>query len=228
MKLGLYGKKLGMTQIFDEKTLRHLPVTVISLYDATVIAHRNTDVDGYGALVLGFDAVAEKKLTKPAAGLFKKTQSTPFRHVKEVRVSDVAPYPQGSVLTVEAFDIGEEVHVAGVSKGKGFQGVIKRHGKAGGPAAHGSHFHRSTGSIGQRTYPGKVFKNMGMAGRMGGERVKTKNLEVVCIDPANHLLFVKGAVPGSRDGLVFVETRKKAFSKGIVKKEVPAAAAETV
>lgn len=215
MKVGLFGKKLGMTQIFDETGFQQIPVSVIELYDATVLEHRSADENGYTALVLGFDDVAEQKLNKPQLGYLKKKQASPFRYVREIRVADPASYPLGSVLTSAAFEVGEMVNVAGVSKGKGFQGVIKRHGKAGGPAAHGSHFHRSTGSIGQRTYPGRVFKNMGMAGRMGGDQTKTKNLKIVNVDAANRLVFVRGSVPGTRNGVVFIETKKKSLVSGL-------------
>ena len=170
MKLGLYGKKLGMTQLFDEANLRQLPVTVVELYDATVLDHRLVDANGYTALVLGFDPIEARKLSKPALGVFTKKNLSPFRQTREIRVADPTTYPCGAVLTVAAFEVGESVHVSGVSKGKGFQGVIKRHGKAGGPAAHGSHFHRSTGSIGQSATPSRVWKNKRMPGHMGNEK----------------------------------------------------------
>jgi large subunit ribosomal protein L3 len=223
MKLGLFGKKLGMTHIFDAESLRQIPVTVVQVYAARVLSHHLSERDGYNALVIGFGEIAEKRLNKANAGVFKKLNAPMFRYIKELRVNDPSLYPVGTLISVEGFASGDGVHAVGISKGKGFQGVIKRHGKSGGPMAHGSGFHRTTGSIGQRTYPGKVFKNMGMAGRMGGERVKTKNLKVVGVDAANSLVFVRGAVPGARDGLVFIEAKKNRFETGVA---VPAAAAE--
>lgn len=215
MKLGLFGKKLGMTQHFDVDGGRSIPVTVLHVYESTVLEHRSLEKNGYPALVVGFEKVPGRKLSKARAGYLKKHGAAEFRRVRELRVNDVTPYPCGTVMTSLCLGKGDRVDVVGISKGKGFQGVIKRHGKHGGPAAHGSRFHRSTGSIGQRTYPGKVFKNMGMPGRMGGERVMVKNLEVITVDGDQHLVFVKGAVPGTRTGLVFLEAKKARFDHGL-------------
>lgn len=204
-----------MTQVFDDNGTRCVPVTVVQIYDATVVEHREAEKNGYSALVVGFGSVPERKLTRAEHGYLKKRTIAPMRWVRELRIPDVTPYPQGTVMTLACFEKGDRLDAVGISKGKGFQGVIKRHHKHGGPAAHGSHFHRSTGSIGQRTYPGKVFKNMGMPGRMGGERTLVKNLEIVQVDSGNKLLFVKGAVPGAKNGLVFLQAKKAAFKTGL-------------
>ena len=215
MKLGLYGKKLGMTQLFDETALLAVPVTIVEIYAAEVLEHRTLPKNGYQALVLGFNETAPRKLNKPKQGYLKPLTPKSYRSVREIRVPDLSTYPCGALIGSDAFSVGERVNVMAISKGKGFQGVIKRHGKGGGPAAHGSGFHRTTGSIGQRTYPGRVFKNMGMAGRMGGEQVKTKNLKVVHLDAQKGLLFVRGAIPGAISGLVFIESQRVSFESGV-------------
>jgi len=200
---GLLGKKLGMTQVFNEAG-DVVSVTVVQAGPCTVVQKKTKETDGYEAIQVGFEEIPERKTTKPYKMHFTKKNLKPFRYLKEFRIAAEAPYQAGQVLTVEAFQVGEKVKVTGLSKGKGFQGVIKRHGKAGGPASHGSRFHRTTGSIGQRTSPGEVFKNMKLPGHLGDERVTVKNLEVVKIRPEENLLFLRGAVPGAKNNLIMI------------------------
>jgi large subunit ribosomal protein L3 len=203
---GLLGKKLGMTQVFDEAG-DIVPVTVIQAGPCVVVQKKSADKDGYDAIQIGFGEIPEKRASKRGKtflGHFRKRSLKPFRHLKEFRIGKDDAYEVGQVLTVGGFQPGDSVKVTGVSKGKGFQGVIKRHGKAGGPASHGSRFHRSTGSIGQRTSPGEVFKNMKLPGHLGDEKVTVKNLKVVQVRSDENLLFVRGAVPGAKNNLVII------------------------
>ncbi len=198
---GLLGKKKGMTEIFTPQG-EAVPVTVIEAGPCVVVQRKSAASEGYDAVQVGFVPVDPKRLSKPLAGHTGKGRG--FRHLREFRVgADFAAKP-GDEIKAEIFKAGERVQVTGISKGKGFQGVIKRHGKAGGPASHGSRFHRTTGSIGQRTSPGEVFKNMKLPGHLGSERVTVQNLEVV--EVRGNLVFVRGAVPGSNEGLL--ELRK--------------------
>lgn len=203
---GILGKKLGMTQIFDA-TGDVVPVTVLLAGPCVVVQKKTTDKDGYDAIQLGFDEIPEKKAAKKGKaflGHFKKKSVKPFRHLKEFRIAKDAAFEVGQVVTVEGFQAGDSVKVTGVSKGKGFQGVIKRHGKAGGPASHGSRFHRTTGSIGQRTSPGEVFKNMKLPGHLGNETVTVKNLKVVQVRAQENIILLRGAVPGGKNNLVVI------------------------
>jgi large subunit ribosomal protein L3 len=192
-----------MTQLFNKEG-DVVPVTVVQAGPCLVVQKKTKEKDGYDAIQLGFEEISEKRAAKPYKGHFLKKKLKPFRHLREFRIQADAPYEPGQTLTVETFQVGEKVKVTGVSKGKGFQGVIKRHGKAGGPASHGSRFHRSTGSIGQRTSPGEVFKNMKLPGHLGDERVTVRNLEVVKVRPEENLLFLKGAIPGAKNNLVMI------------------------
>lgn len=203
---GLLGKKLGMTQVFDEAG-EVVPVTVIQAGPCVVVQKKTTPKEGYDAIQIGFDEIAEKrekKIAKPYLNHFKKKNVKPFRFLREFRIAKDAAYEVGQVLTVEGFKTGDLVKVTGISKGKGFQGVIKRHGKAGGPASHGSRFHRTTGSIGQRTSPGEVFKNMKLPGHLGDERVTVRNLKVVQVRPEENLLLLLGAIPGAKNNMVVI------------------------
>ena len=204
----LIGKKLGMTQLFDEQG-NQIPVTVILAGPCLVVQKKRREKEGYEAIQLAFDAIPEKKAAqwpKGIRGHFAKKNLPLHRFLKEFRI-EAAPYEEGQLLTVSHFKKGDFLDVSGVSKGKGFQGVIKRHHKSGGPASHGSRFHRSTGSIGQRAWPGEVFKNMKLPGHMGDRRVTVRNLEVVQIRPEENLLLVKGAVPGAQNGLLFIRNK---------------------
>jgi large subunit ribosomal protein L3 len=199
---GIIGKKLGMTQVFDEETGRLTPVTVIQAGPCPVVAVRTADTDGYDAVQLAFDEVPERKLSKPRLGHLAKHGVGPHRRLVELRgASELA---SGETVTVEAFEAGDKVKVTGVSIGKGFQGTIKRHGFSRGPVTHGSHNVRAPGSIGASATPSRVFKGMRMAGRMGAQRVTQVGLTVVDTDVEQNLLLVKGAVPGHRNSYVVV------------------------
>ena len=204
---GILGHKLGMTQVFDEAN-RVVPVTVVAAGPVVVTAVRTPDTDGYGAVQLAFGAIDPRKVTKPVAGHFAKAGVTPRRHIAELRTDDVADYTVGQELTAsEVFDAGNLVDVTGTSKGKGYAGVMKRHGFKGLGAGHGvQRKHRSPGSIGGCSTPGRVFKGMRMAGRMGGEQVTTQNLTIHAIDAERGLLLIKGAVPGPRGRVVLVRS----------------------
>ncbi|ALE79117.1 50S ribosomal protein L3 [Pseudonocardia tropica] len=210
---GLLGTKLGMTQLFDENN-RIVPVTVVQLGPNVVTQVRSQETDGYTAVQLAYGAIDPRKVNKPESGHFAKAGVTPRRHVLELRTSDAAEYTTGQEVTVEAFAEVAEVDVVGVTKGKGFAGVMKRHGFKGLGASHGTQRkHRSPGSIGGCATPGRVFKGVRMAGRMGSDRQTTQNLKVHRVDAERGLLLVKGAVPGPRGGLVVVKTPAKGDGK---------------
>ncbi len=199
---GIVGKKLGMTQVFDPETGTLTPVTVIEAGPCPVVAVRTAENDGYDAVQLAFDAVPERKLTKPELGHLAKHGVGPHRELVELRgASELAP---GETVTVEAFEPGERIKVTGTSIGKGFQGTIKRHGFSRGPETHGSHNVRKPGSIGASATPSRVFKGIRMAGQMGSKTVTQVGLTVVDRDVEQNLLLVKGAVPGHRNSLVVV------------------------
>ena len=206
---GILGTKLGMTQLWDENN-KVVPVTVIQAGPCVVTQVRTPEQDGYNAVQLGFGAVKAKKVTKPEAGHFAKADVTPRKHLVELRTADASEFELGQELTAEVFADGEIVDVTGTSKGKGTAGVMKRHGFKGLSASHGVHRkHRSPGSIGGCATPGRVFKGMRMAGRMGGERVTVLNLTVHAVDAEKGLLLVKGAVPGARGRIVYVRNAVK-------------------
>jgi large subunit ribosomal protein L3 len=199
---GIVGRKLGMTQVFDPETGRLTPVTVIEAGPCPVVAVRTSDADGYDAVQLAFDPVAEGRLSKPKLGHLKRNGVAPHRKLVEIRgTHELTP---GETVTVEAFEPGEKVKVSGVSIGKGFQGTIKRHKFHRGPVTHGSHNIRKPGSVGASATPSRVFKGVRMAGHMGAKRVTQVGLQVVDRDPEQNLLLVKGAVPGHRNALVVV------------------------
>ncbi len=202
---GLIGKKIGMTSLFDEHG-KNIPCTVIELGPCVVTQVRTEEVDGYSALQLGFDDKAEKRATNAALGHFKKANTVPKKKVVEFQDFE-EEYKLGDTLTVELFKEGEFVDVSGTSKGKGIQGVVKRHGFAGvGQATHGQHNRlRAPGSIGAASYPARVFKGMRMAGQMGTDKVKVQNLKVLKVVAEKNLLVVKGAVPGHTNAYVIVE-----------------------
>ena len=203
----ILGKKVGMTQIFDERG-EIVSVTLVEAGPCYITQVKTEEKDGYTALQLGFGET--KRLNKPQRGHLKELP--PLRYLREVRVKDVQGYQVGQKLDAGLFSVGDLVDVTGISKGKGFAGVMKRHGFRGGPATHGqSDRARAPGSIGATTTPGRVFKGMRMAGRMGNERVTVQNLKVVLVDPERNLLGVRGSIPGNRGGLVMV--RKAVKSK---------------
>ncbi len=201
--LGLLGKKKGMTQIFVDGGER-IPVTVVELGPCTVTQCKTGKSDGYNAVQLGFGVTTPKKLTKAQRGHLEKNSLPLYTHLREFRTDRAADYSVGEELLVTGFKAGDIVHVTGVTKGRGFQGVMKRHGKHGGPASHGSNFHRRPGSIGMRTWPSRVFKNTRLPGHMGCDNVTIRNLEVVAIRPEDNILLVRGGIPGAREGLVVV------------------------
>ena len=202
---GLIGKKIGMTSLYDEQG-KNIPCTVLEVGPCVVTQVRTKEVDGYDALQLGFDDKAVKRTSKAAEGHFKKANTAPKKKVVEFQ-DFKTDYKLGDMITVEHFIEGEFVDVTGTSKGKGFQGVVKRHGFGGvGQASHGQHNRlRAPGSIGAASYPARVFKGMRMAGRMGTDRVKVENLKVVKVVPEKNLLVVKGCVPGHKNAFVTVQ-----------------------
>jgi large subunit ribosomal protein L3 len=204
---GIVGRKLGMTQVFDPESGRVTPVTVIEAGPCPVVRVKTTDSDGYEAVQLGFDRVAERKLSKAELGHLKKGQAGPHRRLVEFRGS--SELTVGESVTVEAFEPGERVKVSGIGIGKGFAGTIKRHNFHRGPVSHGSHNIRKPGSIGASATPSRVFKGMKMAGRMGGKRVTQVGLTVHEIDPERNLLLLRGAVPGPKNGIVEVREEPK-------------------
>ncbi len=206
---GILGEKLGMTQVFDEAN-RIVPVTVVKAGPCVVTQVRTPETDGYSAVQLGFGSIDPRKVNKPDAGHFAKAKVTPRRHVVELRTADASDYEVGQEITAELFEAGVRVDVTGTSKGKGFAGVMKRHGFHGLGASHGvQRKHRSPGSIGGCATPGRVFKGLRMAGRMGVERITTQSLRVIKVDAERGLLLIEGAVPGPRGGLVLVRGATK-------------------
>jgi large subunit ribosomal protein L3 len=206
---GILGEKLGMTQVWDENN-RVVPVTVVKAGPNVVTQVRTNENDGYESVQLAFGEIDPRKVNKPLKGHFAKAEVTPRRHLVELRTSDAAEYALGQEITAEVFEAGVKVDVTGKSKGKGFAGVMKRHNFGGLGAGHGvQRKHRSPGSIGGCATPGRVFKGLRMAGRMGNERVTTQNLTVHAVDAEKGLLLIKGAVPGPNGGLVLVRTAAK-------------------
>jgi large subunit ribosomal protein L3 len=197
---GILGRKLGMTQIFDPETGSVAPVTVIEAGPCPVVQVKTEGIDGYAAVQLAFEPVAERKITKPERGHLAKAGAEPHRHLAEFRGE--SELQVGETVTVESFQPGDRVKVAGVSIGKGFQGTIKRHNFSRGPVTHGSHNVRKPGSIGASAYPSRVFKGMRMAGHMGAHRVTQLGVVIHEIDVERNLILVKGSVPGPKSGLV--------------------------
>jgi large subunit ribosomal protein L3 len=204
--IGLIGKKVGMTQLFDEKG-EGIPVTVIEAGPCTITEVRTLERDGYQAVQLGFGAAKEKRMIRPVLGQFKKRNLSPAKYVREFRVEDLDGFEVGKNLTVELFEKGHHVDVQGVTKGRGFQGVVKRYGFVAGHASHGPTHGKQPGSIGPSAYPSRVIKGKRLPGRMGGENFTAKNLEVIGIDAEQNVLLVRGAVPGPANGLVMIRKR---------------------
>lgn len=210
---GILGKKVGMTQIFDQDGTV-IPVTLIEAGPCYVTQRKTVEKDGYNAIQLGFGEVPEKRLNKPSAGHLKKSNSPSLKYLREFRVADPEEYTDGQQIDVSIFEVGDRVDVVGTSKGKGFAGVVKRHGFRGGPKTHGqSDRWRASGSVGAGSTPGRVLKGIRMAGRMGNERVTVQNVKVALVDADKNLLAIKGAVPGAKNGLVVVSEAVKK-SKG--------------
>lgn len=204
---GILGKKIGMTQIFNEDGTV-ATVTVVEAGPCVVLQKKEIGTDGYEAIQLGFKEKKEHRATRPEIGHAKKAEVAPQQFVKEIRGVDVASYELGSVLKADVFAAGEFVDVTGTSKGKGFAGAIKRHNQSRGPMTHGSRYHRGPGSLGA-VAPNRVFKGQTLPGQMGNERVTTQNLEVVRVDAENNLILVKGAIPGPKNGYVVLKSSVK-------------------
>lgn len=208
MSIGVLGRKVGMTQVFEDSEV--VPVTVIKVNPGVVVQKKTEDNDGYNSIQIGAEDIPERLVKKPIMGHFKKAGITPKRILKEFRVDSVDEYNIGDVIGIDLFKPGEYVDITGISKGKGFAGVIKRHGFKGGRMSHGSMFHRAPGSIGQSSQPSRTLKGTRLPGRMGNKKVTVQNLRIVKIDDKENLLIVKGAVPGRRNGLLII---KKAVKK---------------
>ncbi len=206
---GILGKKIGMTQIYAEDGAA-IPVTVVKAGPCLVVQRKTQETDGYEAVQLGLvEDVPPRKTTEPRQGHFKKAGVAAMRRLAEFSVDTAADLSSGDQVKVSIFSADEYVDVIGTSKGKGFQGVMKRHGFGGGKASHGSQFHRQPGSIGQSAWPAKVFKGIRLPGHMGDAKVTVKNLRVVKVDEENHLLYIRGAVPGACDGYLMIRRAKR-------------------
>ena len=202
MKKFILGTKIGMTQVFNETGLA-IPVTVVEAGPCTVIQIKSVAVDGYDSLKVGYIKVPEKRLTKPVQGVFKSAGAVPHKHLKEFRTDEAGAYEVGQAISAaEMFSAGDKVDVSSISKGKGFQGVIKRYGHHKGRETHGSKFHRGIGSMGANSFPGRIFKGKKMPGHMGGARVTMQNLAVIRVDKERNLMLIKGAVPGAKGALL--------------------------
>lgn len=209
---GILGKKLGMTQIFDEKGVA-IPVTIIEAGPCFITQKKTKANDGYDAIQLGFGDTGEGRLKKPIAGHLKKADIQPIRYMREFRITNPEDYQEGQKIDVSIFNVGDKVDVIGTSKGKGFAGTVKRHGFRGGPKTHGqSDRWRAPGSVGAGSTPGRVLKGTRMAGRMGNEQVTVQNLRVALVDAEKNLLAVKGAIPGGKNGLIIIREAVKGSS----------------
>ncbi|MBW2645271.1 MAG: 50S ribosomal protein L3 [Deltaproteobacteria bacterium] len=210
---GLLAKKIGMSSIFSSDG-RRLPVTILQVGPCVVTHIKTQDRDGYEALQIGFEEKNQKKVNRPLAGHFKKSGERAFNFLREFPADDYSEFKEGQTITVDIFEPGERVDISGTSKGRGFAGVIKRWGFHGGRATHGSHSHRVPGAIGMCAWPAKVMKGKKLPGHYGDSRVTVKGLEVVDVRPEQNLLIIKGAVPGSQDGLVEIRKRKSSAIAG--------------
>lgn len=208
MKKGIIGKKIGMTQIFDEKG-NVVPVTVIEATPNVVAQVKTVETDGYNSIQLGYGEVKDKHINKPEKGHFTKAGLTAKKHLREFRVEDVENYKVGDEVKADIFEAGEKIDVQGTTKGKGFQGVIKRHGQHRGPMGHGSMYHRRPGSMGSTSTPGRVFKGKKLPGHMGVETVTIQNLEVVKVDLDKNVILVKGSVPGAKGAVLKIKSSVK-------------------
>lgn len=206
---GIIGKKIGMTQVFTpDGTV--IPVTVVEAGPCVVTQKKTLSTDGYNAVQIGFEKMnSEKRVNKPLYGHFKKAGVEPMKHLREIRIDDVDNINVGQVINAEIFAEGDLVDIQGVSIGKGFQGVVKRHGFAGGPKTHGSTFHRRPGSIGMKEFPAEIMKGRKMAGHMGNRKVTTQCLKVVRVMPEKNLILVQGSIPGHDNGVVYIKATSK-------------------
>lgn len=204
----LIGKKIGMTQLFEESG-KVVPVSVVEAGPCPIVQVKTPDKEGYSAIQIGYDEVKEQRATSPMRGHFKAASVKPQRILREQRVDDVAEYKVGDVLDVKVFEGTEKVHVTGVSKGRGFAGTTKRHNFSRGRKTHGNKSYREPGSVGMCATPSRIFKGKRLPGRMGGVRRTARNLRVVQVDAENNLIFVQGAIPGANNGIVFIRTAQR-------------------
>ena len=209
MKKAIIGKKVGMTQIFDEAG-KVIPVTVLEAGPCVVAQVKTVETDGYDAVQLGFGDVKENKVNKPVKGHFAKVNLTLKKHLREFRLDDVSSVKVGDELKADVFTKGDKVDIQGTSKGKGFQGVIKRHGQSRGPMGHGSMYHRRPGSMGSTSTPGRVFKGKKLPGHMGRKTITIQNLEVVAVDLDKNVILVKGSVPGANGSILKIKSSVRA------------------
>ena len=209
MNKGIIGKKIGMTQIFDEKG-NVIPVTVIETAGNIVSQIKTVETDGYNAIQLGYGEIKDKHINKPEAGHFAKAKIANKKHLREFRLDDISSYKIGDEVKADIFAAGEKIDVQGTSKGKGFQGVIKRHGQSRGPMGHGSMYHRRPGSMGSTSTPGRVFKGKRLPGHMGANTITIQNLEVVAVDLDKNVILVKGSVPGVNGAILKIRQSVKA------------------
>ena len=210
-KKAIIGKKLGMTQIFDEKG-NVVPVTVIEAGPCVVAQVKTVETDGYNAIQLGYGEVKTKHINKPEAGHFAKSKLENKKHLREFRLEDISNFKVGDEVKADVFAVGEKVDIQGTSKGKGFQGVIKRHGQHRGPMGHGSMYHRRPGSMGPTSTPGRVFKGKKLPGHMGSVTVTIQNLDVVAVDMDKNVILVKGSVPGAKGAILKIKSAVKAIN----------------
>jgi len=208
MKKMIIGRKIGMTQIFAEDGAA-VPVTVVEVEPSIVVQKKSVEKDGYDAVQLAYGRIKQSKVTKPLQGHFEKANKGYFRVLKEMHCDQIQEFELGQEVTVDVFESGEMVDITGTTKGKGFAGVIKRHGFGGGRATHGSMFHRAPGSIGASAYPSRVFKGKKLPGQMGNKQKTVKNLMIWSIRSEKNLMLVKGAVPGARNGYLFIKQSAK-------------------
>ncbi|MGC7871484.1 50S ribosomal protein L3 [Desulfosporosinus sp. SYSU MS00001] len=208
MSKGILGKKIGMTQVFTSEG-KVIPVTVVEAGPCPVVQKKTVASDGYNAIQLGFSVLRESLANKPRQGHFQKASLKPMRYVREFKVNDIDNYEIGQEVNVDLFAVGDKVDVVGTSRGKGFQGMIKRNSASRGPMAHGSKYHRRSGSLGAKG-PARVFKGRVLPGRMGGERVTVQNLEIIRVDLDKNLILIKGAVPGAKKSLLILKPSVKA------------------
>ena len=209
MKKGIIGKKIGMTQIFDEKG-NVIPVTVIEAGPCVVAQVKTVETDGYDALQLGFGAVKEKHINRPERGHFAKSKIENKKHLREFRLESIEGVKVGDEIKADVFQVGEKVDIQGTSKGKGFQGVIKRHGQHRGPMGHGSMYHRRPGSMGATSTPGRVFKGKKLPGHMGRKTITIQNLDVISVDMDKNVILVKGSVPGCKGAILKIKSAVRA------------------
>ncbi|QIB27145.1 50S ribosomal protein L3 [Caloranaerobacter azorensis] len=205
----ILGRKIGMTQVFTEDGTV-IPVTVVEAGPVKVVQKKTVEKDGYNAIQVGFSDVKEKKVNKPLKGHFDKAGVEYKKYLREFKVENIDEYEVGQEIKADVFSAGDKVDVIGISKGKGFQGVIKRHNQSRGPESHGSKYHRAVGSLGASSFPSRVFKTKKLPGHMGHERVTVQNLEVVRVDAEKNLILIKGAVPGPKGGLLTIKQSIKA------------------